>query len=41
MVGVGEDGKESSLARASVVDFHGRVVLDEVRHLFCILLVMN
>ncbi|KAF8599926.1 ribonuclease H-like protein [Ceratobasidium sp. AG-I] len=29
MVGVGEDGKESSLARASVVDFHGRVVLDE------------
>ncbi|KAG8739104.1 3'-5' exonuclease [Ceratobasidium sp. 414] len=29
MVGVGEDGKESSLARASVVDYHGRVVLDE------------
>jgi hypothetical protein len=30
MVGVGEDGKESSLARASIVDYHGRVVLDEV-----------
>ncbi|KAG8726035.1 3'-5' exonuclease, partial [Ceratobasidium sp. 428] len=29
MVGVGEDGKESSLARASIVDYHGRVVLDE------------
>jgi hypothetical protein len=30
MVGVGEGGKESSLARASIVDFHGRIVLDEV-----------
>ncbi|QRV98444.1 exonuclease domain protein [Ceratobasidium sp. AG-Ba] len=29
MVGVGEDAKESSLARASIVDYHGRVVLDE------------
>ncbi|ELU42198.1 exonuclease domain-containing protein [Rhizoctonia solani AG-1 IA] len=30
MVGVGENGSESSLARASIVDFQGRVVLDEV-----------
>ncbi|QRV84386.1 exonuclease domain protein [Ceratobasidium sp. AG-Ba] len=29
MVGVGEGAKESSLARASIVDYHGRVVLDE------------
>ncbi|CAE6447545.1 unnamed protein product [Rhizoctonia solani] len=29
MVGVGENGLESSLARASIVDFQGRVVLDE------------
>ncbi|KAF8716041.1 hypothetical protein RHS02_09970, partial [Rhizoctonia solani] len=29
MVGVGENGSESSLARASIVDFQGRVVLDE------------
>ncbi|CAE7132623.1 unnamed protein product [Rhizoctonia solani] len=29
MVGVGEDGSESSLARASVVDFQGRIILDE------------
>lgn len=41
MVGVGEDGKESSLARASVVDFHGRIVLDEVRSLLRESPVMN
>ncbi|KAH7335012.1 ribonuclease H-like domain-containing protein [Rhizoctonia solani] len=29
MVGVGENGAESSLARASIVDFQGRVILDE------------
>jgi RNA exonuclease 4 len=29
MVGVGPDGKESSLARVSVVNFHGVVLLDE------------
>ncbi|CAE6459739.1 unnamed protein product [Rhizoctonia solani] len=29
MVGVGEYGTESSLARASIVDFQGRVILDE------------
>ncbi|CAE6460718.1 unnamed protein product [Rhizoctonia solani] len=29
MVGVGQNGSESSLARASIVDFQGRVVLDE------------
>lgn len=30
MVGVGEEGEESSLARASMVDIEGRIVLDEV-----------
>ncbi len=29
MVGVGVDGAESSLARVSVVNFHGAVLLDE------------
>jgi RNA exonuclease 4 len=29
MVGVGPDGAESSLARVSVVNFHGAVLLDE------------
>jgi len=29
MVGVGIDGKESSLARVSIVDYDGAVVLDE------------
>jgi RNA exonuclease 4 len=29
MVGVGIDGSESSLARVSLVNFHGAVVLDE------------
>ncbi len=29
MVGVGIDGKESSLARVSVVNFYGVVLLDE------------
>lgn len=30
MVGVGIDGKESSLARVSVVNYHGAVLLDEL-----------
>jgi len=30
MVGVGIDGEESSLARVSVVNYHGVVLLDEV-----------
>ena len=30
MVGVGIDGKESSLARVSIVNFHGVVLLDEI-----------
>jgi len=30
MVGVGIDGKESSLARVSVVNYHGAVLLDEI-----------
>lgn len=29
MVGVGIDGKESSLARVSIVDYDGAVMLDE------------
>lgn len=29
MVGVGIDGKESSLARVSVVNYHGAIILDE------------
>jgi len=29
MVGVGINGKESSLARVSLVDFYGAVLLDE------------
>ena len=29
MVGVGIDGSESSLARVSLVNFHGAVILDE------------
>lgn len=29
MVGVGIDGEESSLARVSIVNFHGVVLLDE------------
>lgn len=29
MVGVGVDGKESSLARVSIVNFYGAVQLDE------------
>lgn len=29
MVGVGPDGAESSLARVSLVNYHGSVVLDE------------
>ena len=29
MVGVGVDGSESSLARVSLVNYHGAVVLDE------------
>ena len=29
MVGVGPDGAESSLARVSVVNFHGAILLDE------------
>lgn len=29
MVGVGIDGSESSLARVSVVNFHGEVIVDE------------
>jgi len=30
MVGVGIDGQESSLARVSIVNYHGAVQLDEV-----------
>jgi len=30
MVGVGIDGEESSLARVSIVNYHGVVLLDEV-----------
>lgn len=30
MVGVGADGKESSLARVSIVNYHGAVLLDEI-----------
>jgi len=30
MVGVGIDGKESSLARVSIVNYHGVVLLDEI-----------
>lgn len=30
MVGVGVDGKESSLARVSLVNYHGAVLLDEI-----------
>lgn len=30
MVGVGTGGKESSLARVSVVNYHGAVLLDEL-----------
>jgi len=30
MVGVGIDGEESSLARVSIVNYHGAVLLDEV-----------
>lgn len=30
MVGVGIDGKESSLARVTVVNYHGAVLLDEI-----------
>lgn len=29
MVGVGIDGKESSLARVSIVNYHGAVLLDQ------------
>ena len=29
MVGVGPNGSESSLARVSLVNFHGAVILDE------------
>jgi RNA exonuclease 4 len=29
MVGVGPDGKDSALARVSIVNFHGHVVLDD------------
>jgi RNA exonuclease 4 len=29
MVGVGINGKESSLARVSIVNYHGAVMLDE------------
>jgi len=29
MVGVGEDGVESALARVSIVNFHGHLVLDK------------
>ena len=29
MVGVGLDGKESSLARVSIVNYHGAVQMDE------------
>jgi RNA exonuclease 4 len=30
MVGVGVDGKESSLARVSIVNYNGAVLLDEI-----------
>lgn len=30
MVGVGVEGKESSLARVSIVNYHGAVLLDEI-----------
>lgn len=30
MVGVGSEGKESSLARVSIVNYHGAVLLDEI-----------
>jgi hypothetical protein len=30
MVGVGVEGKESSLARVSIVNYHGVVLLDEI-----------
>ena len=30
MVGVGIDGEESSLARVSIVNYHGVILLDEV-----------
>ena len=30
MVGVGIDGEESSLARVSIVNYHGAILLDEV-----------
>jgi RNA exonuclease 4 len=30
MVGVGAEGKESSLARVSIVNYHGVVLLDEI-----------
>jgi RNA exonuclease 4 len=29
MVGVGIDGSESSLARVSLINYHGAVILDE------------
>lgn len=30
MVGIGIEGKESSLARVSIVNYHGAVLLDEI-----------